>query len=241
LLARTAGRYAPSVIVVVGQPTYRPLLDSSRPLMGTTRPIASGPAVECARAAVAAGSEVQLVAKIGTDPEADAILLELARDGIGHVAVLRDASLSTPIAAVDADEAPVEGVLEDPDEGGDTGGARDHPTLEPVLEAADVELALRYLSAFAVVVAAQPLGDATLAVIADAASYSGARVVIVGDGVALPGSAADATVLAAPVTDPDGRFAALVGRYAAGLDAGTAPDESFASAVRDSGWEPTTA
>jgi sugar/nucleoside kinase (ribokinase family) len=228
------------VIVVVGQPTYRPLLDSSRSLIGTTRPIASGLAVECARAAVAAGSEVQLVAKVGTDPEGDAILLELARDSIGHVAVLRDASLSTPIVAVDPVEDPAEGVLEEPDEVGHASEARDQPNLQPVLEAADVELALRYLSVFAVVVAAQPLGDATLAVIADAASYSGARVVIVGEGVALPGSGADATVLVAPATDQDGRFAALVGRYAAGLDAGTAPDESFSNAVRESGWEATT-
>ena len=45
-----------------------------------------------------------------------------------------------------------------------------------------------------------------------------------------------ATVLAAPVSDPDGAFAAVVGAYAAALDGGASPADAFAGAIAG-GWE----
>ncbi len=49
----------------------------------------------------------------------------------------------------------------------------------PALEAADVELGLRYLTDFAVVVLAEPADPATIAVVADATRWGEARMVLV--------------------------------------------------------------
>jgi hypothetical protein len=46
------------------------------------------------------------------------------------------------------------------------------------------------------------------------------------------------TLLEAPPDDPDGQFAALVGRYAAALDTGASAEEAFRTALGASGWEP---
>jgi hypothetical protein len=45
----------------------------------------------------------------------------------------------------------------------------------------------------------------------------------------------------APAADPDGPFAALVGRFAADLDAGVEPGEAFRSSVATDGWTGATA
>ena len=42
---------------------------------------------------------------------------------------------------------------------------------------------------------------------------------------------ADATVIEAPTTDPDGAFAALVGRFAASLDEGSDPGDAFSGSL----------
>src|SRR3954449_12127991 len=81
------------MIAVVGSPT------------ATRRPVgvgAAGLAVAIGRAAVAAGASVQLIGKVGEGPDGDAILLDIASAGIGHVAVLRDLE---PVAVVDLDAA----------------------------------------------------------------------------------------------------------------------------------------
>ena len=49
----------------------------------------------------------------------------------------------------------------------------------PALEAADVELGLRYLTDFAVVVLAEPADPQTIAVVADAARWGEARMILV--------------------------------------------------------------
>lgn len=97
------------------------------------------------------------------------------------------------------------------------------------LEAADVELGLRYLSDVSVVVLAEPTDRATSAVAADAVAWSrGSLIAIVHAGAAEPHDLPeDATVLESPASDPDGAFASLVGGLAAKLDAGIDPATAF--------------
>ena len=114
------------------------------------------------------------------------------------------------------------------------------PPMGAPLEAADLELALRYLPDYRVVVLAQSLDEAALAAARDAARWAGAQVIEVmapgGEGTALD----DATVLEAPAEDAEGAFASLVGRYAAALDAGTPPADAFAAASAGVGWAPVS-
>jgi len=105
------------------------------------------------------------------------------------------------------------------------------------LDAGDVELALRYLTDFRVIVIAEPIDPDAARVVADAASYAGAHLIwAVGKGSAPPRSSDALTVLDAPKED-GGAFATLVGSYAAALDAGLPAERAFREAVRDSGWE----
>jgi len=245
--AASRDRYAQAVIVVVGQPAYR------QP-SGTASGRAAGPAVGVARAAVAAGSAVQIVGRIGGDAPGDALLLDLARAGIGHAAILRDAGRPTPIERVHADEA---GSAEaeagatllslDQGDAAAPGSMREPVAADagdaPELDPADLELGLRYLTGYGVVVAAEPLAGATLAIVAEAAAFAGAQLVVV-TAPGSPRSVLDAsvavTLLEAPPDDPDGQFAALVGRYAAALDAGVAADAAFRDALGAVGWEPVS-
>src|SRR3954454_6484517 len=188
-------------------------------------------------AAATAGASVELVGRVGDDPTGDALVLALSQAGVGHVAVLRDSCRETtvvvpPDAAGDiaADDALVGAVDDDVD-------AR--PELPPTatLAAADIDLALRYLTASRALVIADELPVDALAVAADAAAYAGAHLIVVADGepgVQLPG---DATVLARPTSDVDGGFARLVGEYAAALDRGDDANAAFTAAVTGTGWE----
>jgi hypothetical protein len=213
------------VIVVVGSPAGRSV-DGRLTLAG----IAS----ETARAAAATGSKVQLVGRVGDDPPADALLLELAAAGIGHVAVLRDPARSTPIApetpGADGDDAA------DPEIESDRSLAL--PSIE--LDAGDVELGLRYLTDFAVLVLVPPAGEGVVRVVIDGAQWASARLVLVVERDAPPDLAIppDAIVLEAPADDPDGAFATVVGRLAAALDAGGSPEDAFAQVVAAAGWSP---
>ena len=168
---------------------------------------AGGLSVAIALAAAEAGARVELVGKVGDDAAGDTIAVELERAGVGHAALLRDPSAATP------------------------GGSRDRPLP---LARQDVELALRYLVDFRVIVAAGPLPGPVGEAIADAARYAGAHRVVI-DGT--DGADADVTVLQAP-RHGDGAFAAFVGRYAALLDAGRDPRDAFTNSVSDVGWEP---
>jgi hypothetical protein len=231
------------VIAVVGQPSFRPPSE-------TAPGAAVGPAVGVARAAAAAGASVQVIGKVGGDAIGDAVLLELARAGIGHAAILRDAGRPTPTEPSPADT----GSDPDPDadtnllslDEGDAAAGGSGPVggdARIELDPADVELGLRYLTDYRVIVAAEPLAAATFAIIAEAAAYAGAQLIL----VTAPGSARPtldpsipATLLEAPPDDSDEQFAALVGRYAAALDAGTAPNVAFREALGAAGWEPVS-
>jgi ribokinase len=219
------------VIVVVGSPLHRPG-------SATEPPAAAGLAARIAAAAAAAGRDVQLVGRVGEDPAGEATLLALARSGIGHVATLRDPVHPTPAvrALADDDRFPIEELdrATDADPASSLG-----PPGSATLDRGDVELALRYLDGFAVLVVAEPLDLPALTVTADAAAYAGATLVLLvrdGDEPAAPD---DAIVLAAPDADPDGVFARTIGRFAAELDAGADPEVALAAATAAGGWERT--
>jgi hypothetical protein len=112
------------------------------------------------------------------------------------------------------------------------------PVGSATLDRGDLELALRYLGAFSVVVVAEPLDPTALAVVADAVAYNDATlVVIVPPGQADPALPAEAIALEAPLGDPDGVFARTVGGFAAQLDGGADPAVALASVVAAEGWE----
>ena len=75
------------VIVVIGSPV-------GRSVDGET--FAGGMSSRVALAASRAGAKVQLVGKTGDDSIADSVVLDLARGGVGHVALLREGSRATP-------------------------------------------------------------------------------------------------------------------------------------------------
>lgn len=185
-------------------------------------------------AAAAGGRTVQLVGKIGDDPTADGVLLDLARARVGHVALLRDPARATPMEPATADDA--DDAAADETEAAD--GADAVAVGGPALEAADVELGLAYLTDFAVVVLAEPADAATVAVVAAAARWGEARmVVVIEPGTPVPPALpADVVVLEAPAGDPDGAFAELVGTLAAALDAGTDPGTAFQATIAAEGW-----
>jgi hypothetical protein len=209
------------VIVVVGSP-----------LVGVTDAglRAAGMAAGIARAAAVAGAEVQIVGKVGEDPGGEAVLLDLATALVGHVAILRDPSRPTPAAlprphddVPPFEEADAEPVASGDDEAATTRGL----SLEP----ADIELALRYLPDYRVLVIAESLPDASLKVALAAAGWNGAAlVVIVPAGSTQPAAGDDATVIEAPADDPYDAFAGIVGAYAAAIDRGEEPAEAFATA-----------
>jgi hypothetical protein len=214
------------VIVVIGSPIGR---------MDDGVVVAAGMTSRVALAAAAAGRAVQLVGKTGDDPTADSVVLDLARGGVGHVALLRDPARATPLESPPADE-PADGDSETPEP---PAWARALGMVDgPTLEAADVDLGLRYLTDFAVVVVADPVGPDLVAVVADAARWGGARMIlVVAPGERLPdGLPDDVVVLAAPDDDPDGVFATLVGRFAAALDEGTDAGEAFRASIASDGW-----
>jgi hypothetical protein len=237
------------VIVVVGDPSLR-VSD------GTSPSVASGSAAAIARACTIAGAAVQIAGKIGDDPAGNELILALSRDGIGHVALLRDAGRATliersPVSADPEIDAPtVDAALAlETDDGGAksrdasdaSAGAGASPQAGPFAMAPeDLDLALRYLVSFAVLVVAEPLPSDTLAVAAEAASFSGAHLIVAARTTDDEGPAGVAvTLLEPPLADPDGDFAALVARYAVALDGGQSPNSAFRGALGGSVWERT--
>jgi hypothetical protein len=167
------------------------------------------------------------------------VVLDLARGGVGHVALLRDPGRATPL------EAPTDPAIEPDDlvdaEAAVALDARPRavaPAPGPALEAADVDLGLRYLTDFGVVVLAEPAGAEVVGIVAEAARWSEARLVlVVGAGESVPdGVPAEAVVFEAPESDPDGIFAALVGGFAAALDDGAQPGDAFRASIASDGW-----
>lgn len=218
------------MIVVVGQPVYRPLGEGL---------VVGGLPVRIALAAAAHDRAVQLVGKAGEDPEGNAVVLALARAGVGHVALLRDAGMSTPRQPEIIDK--------DPESLGDVGTMATRAEARgsvvargQTLDADDVELALRYLTTFSVLVLGEPAGQEIVRIVTAAASWADARlIVVVAAGQPVPDALPpDAIVFEAPDDDPDGVFAEMVGAFAAALDDGDDPAVAFRSTVEAEGWTP---
>jgi len=199
------------VIVVVGQPFAR------RSPSGW---VADGAAVGVAAAALEVGGRVELLGRIGDDPVGEALVLDLARRGIGHAAVIRSPGRPTP-------------VLDDRPGGGEPLG----------LDAGDVELGLRYFVDLAAVAIVDRLPEAAVETAVQVTlAQDAALVVAVERGVPLPTSVLEAVpnhvVLEAP--RPDGRpaFDRLVGRLVARLAAGVPVGDAFREEVAATGWQP---
>jgi hypothetical protein len=220
------------VIVVVGLPAYADSPDAER--------CAGGLAVEVASAARSRGGPVELVGKVGDDGAGDAVVVALARLGIGHAALLRDPVLPTPVLARPAaDDAAAElDAVELDAAGPDVRLLPEDAAARPGLDPADVDLALRFLPAAGVIVLADALSEDTIATAAESAAFATARlIVLVPAGAIPPALPPEATVLETP-PDDDGSFARMVGLFAGALDAGADPKVAFEEAVEASGWEP---
>ncbi len=220
------------MIVVVGALGLRGTIDEPAP---------DGLAPEIARSAAVAGARVELISKAGDDPAGDAVLLALAREGVGHVATLRDPARLTPVRPrPDEPTDPADPSVDGPPTGGvdstATSAAASPNDPEPTLDAADISLALRYLTDFEVLVAVHASAD-LLAEAVSAASWSGARlVVVVEPETDVPaGLPADALVVAAAADDAEG-VGARIGRYAAALSRG----DDAAAAYRELTAVPAT-
>jgi hypothetical protein len=215
------------MIVVIGLPAYADSPDGEK--------CAGGLAVEIAAAAVRRGATVELVGKVGNDGAGDAVVVALGRMGVGHAALLRDPVLPTPVfaaAPVDEDAAELDS---------DLPAGRllpEDPAARPALEAADVDLALKFLPQAGVVVLSGPLPEAAVTAAVDGAAFAGARIVaLLPPGIVPPALPVEATVLETP-PDDDGSFGRMVGIFAGALDAGVDPVVAFRDAVGSAGWEP---
>ncbi|MBM4409002.1 MAG: hypothetical protein FJ038_10495 [Chloroflexi bacterium] len=180
--------------------------------------------------AAGAGATTQLVGRIGDDPAGDALVLALGRAGIGHAAVLRDAANPTLILPTQTSGDEADDLRTESSEPAESAPGPDSAALR--LDAADVALGLRYLTDFAVLVIADQLDPDAAGAAYEAAAFASARAVAVTRGAPDP-RAEDA--FEAPAGDGES-FGRLLGRYAAGLDRGVAPEAAFTAAVRDSGW-----
>lgn len=201
--------------------------------------VPAGLAAAVAMAVARAGAEVELVGSVGDDPEGDGVVVSLGRAGVGHAALLRDPTARTPRTIVSGERR------------------------LPRLEAADIELGLRYVPRCRVIVMADPLGEEARSAALEAAAYHGAAAVI----IAPPGTIAadelgdEVTLLEAPETeedaglDPDAEgadagssdaaaradhvapFAAFVADYALRLDRGESAETAFTDALGGGAWE----
>lgn len=227
-VVRTDARVLPpgatlvGMIVVVGNPILRRSPDGKPPGL-------AGIGALAALAAARAGAQVQLVGRAGDDIDGDAVVLALAGAGIGHAALLR-ARVATPVMT----DPPEPAVGEPPDEGESIAGS------DPGLDPADVDLALRYLPDFRVLVVAPEVTVETAVVADRAAAWMGAtsiRLVRDPDAVSPPDGPDGTIVLGAPAHDPDGAFATLVGALAAAIDGGEDAATAFRAVIATSGWE----
>jgi hypothetical protein len=190
-----------------------------------------GLAVEVALAIGRAGIDVELVGSIGDDPEGDRIVVELGRAGVGHSALLRDPATRTPMV----------------------GQARELRPL-PRLDAADVELGMRYMHDCKVLVIGAELDADALRQAQAAADFHDAAVVMIALAGAVDpeGLGAAVTLLERPLAEDeellagavvtaadDTDFAAFVADYAMRLERDESPAQAFAAALGDSAWEPS--
>jgi sugar/nucleoside kinase (ribokinase family) len=210
------------MLVVVGPLSARAVEDGIE---------SAGLASQVALAAAAAGVRVEVIGKVGRDSVGDAVLLSLARGGVGHVATSRDPAHPTPMLGP-ADDAT------DPTDEGPEAGDRRVATADAqlMLEPADVELALRYVTDYRVVVAVH-LPAETVGEVVSAAAWAGAHLVVVlaaGVEVAVPD---DALVVVADEGEAGVGVAEAIGRYAAAIERGDDGAGAYAELVggRDGG------
>jgi len=201
------------------------------------RPEPNGPlapgglAAEVAMAVARSGIAVEIVGSIGDDPEGDNVVVDLDRAGVGHAALLRDPAARTPTFI------------------------REDGRALPRLDAADVELGLRYVPECRVLVIAAVLEPEALAKTLEAAEYHSAAVIIVAPAGSIDAEdlGASVTLLERPAPEDedqppdestiaadDAAFGAFVAEYAVKLDGGATPAEAFNAALDDSAWEPST-
>jgi hypothetical protein len=211
------------VIVVIGS-TY---LHGDGPTA-----IPDGVVGRLARSAAAAGSSVELVAKIGDDPAGDGLLLALARSGVGHVAVLRD-----PVHPTAWRHAPAD-LMTDAIDGDEPVSAwATDPTRAPTLEVADVALALRYLTDYRVVVAVHP-SPAIVTEVAAAADWATAHLlVVIGPGGEVPTDIPPGSLVLEATDDDadDSSIGSRLGVYAAAIDGGADPSAAYAELTAEPG------
>jgi sugar/nucleoside kinase (ribokinase family) len=201
------------------------------------RPQPNGPlapgglAAEIAMSIGRAGEGVEIVGSIGDDPEGDRVVVDLDAAGVGHAALLRDPAARTP-TFIRADGQAL-----------------------PRLEAADVELGLRYVPECRVLVIAAVLDADALSKTLESAQYHGAAVIMVAPAGTIDAEALsdEVTLLERPqpedeedaqdesaIAADDAAFGAFVAEYAVRLGRGEPPSEAFAAALGDSAWEPST-
>jgi hypothetical protein len=178
------------------------------------------------------------VGTVGDDADGDAVITELGRNQIGHAAVLRDPAGVTPRIASDlaADNEGDEETKASEALATSTAAGR-----MPRLDAADIDLGLRYLAECQVLVVAEAVSDEALAVAGAAAAYHGAQLLVIAEAGAQPPADLPerSTLLERPAED-GGAFAQLVGRYAAMLDSGRPPADAWREAIEAGGWEPAS-
>jgi sugar/nucleoside kinase (ribokinase family) len=194
------------------------------PGAGGARPL-EGLAALVALGVSARGGTVELVGSVGDDRAGDAVAVALGRAGVRHGALLRDPGGATAAADI---------VMGRP---------------APRLDAADVELGLRYLAECRVLVVTDALDAAAAEAAMDAAAYHGAAVItVVEPGASVPRAwDRGATVLVTPDPDPDddgdddlGPFAGFVATFAVALADGVPAREAMSRAAAGGGWERAT-
>lgn len=163
---------------------------------------ADGLAALIALAAAGSGQAVQVVGRVGDDPQADAVLQDLARGGVGHAAILRDAAHATPMVGPDSE------------------GSGEPPAGRPEVEGADIDLALRYLTDFRVLVLTDVATQSVVTVAAQAVDWGEAALIVVrAPGGSLPaGLPNDAVTFEIAPDETDGAFATRVASMAVALD-----------------------
>ena len=196
---------------------------------------AAGLVSSVATAAAAGDARVEVIARLGDDPAGDAVLLSLARQKVGHVAVLRDLGEATAMVPDDVAETPDPAA---PD--ATTAPAAPTPTKAD-LEAADVNLALRYLPQIGVIVAVHLPDDVLAEAVAAATWADTALVVIVPAGASVPADLPPTAVTLEIDDQDDSAGGAAVGRYAAALDRGDSPRDAFEALVASVSAESLTA
>jgi ribokinase len=214
------------VIAVIGTPRLQGLAADAD---------VAGLAASIAVAAAAAGSRVELVGKVGDDPAGDTVLLALARHGVGHVATLRDPARLTPVVTVLDDPADLghDADVEADAQSAVVEGRATERAAAPVLEAADVSLAMRYLPELAVIVTVHVTPDVVAEAVA-AAGWARTGLIVVADPAADPPVGLPPGALAIAVADHDelGTGAgAAIGRYAAALDRGEPAEAAYTELV----------